>query len=412
MESGTTPCESHVVRSCKRSFTSLVCVLLDHSAEELREIFGNPEPTSKMKSFVLIVWLASILAIVAANQPYEEVKPFTFQVADVPVVSSGYKETEYNLKPINKECYDGSEKDCSFFYKYLKVPQSYYLLCEFSQVLSANQGNGSRSKQISKFSADHVTESSQKANQEISDSALDQFPRVFLLSQKVFNLTSKITHGEQLSVDELSTIIDFNPLSNVTKFARFHKFKSCRFNETDSTIRVKLLEANVIETKKIIKSDTFRYLDSQECLVSYVGPELFVYDSLNHTYCPLKIPLYRLIDEKKPLNDECRTFSEPELLFLVDCKFNPNTPQFDQKKRNQVKRYGQSYYIYCYGQVKFNDDAPIKCPNSAFKVPVNTTVFIDGQKLSIETPLDSTIKLDDETNEKLMEVFQQIIFRI
>ena len=60
-----------------------------------------------MKSFLvcLLLVLASgvIGSIDTANQPYEEVKPFTFQVVEVPV-SSGYVESEYNLKPVYINC--------------------------------------------------------------------------------------------------------------------------------------------------------------------------------------------------------------------------------------------------------------------------------------------------------------------
>ena len=404
-----------------------------------------------MKSFVFLVCLSFVLAFGAidANQPYEKVKPFTFfQVIEIPV-SSGYVETEYNLKPVYIINCSVNERDADRdLFESMKIYRDYQKLCisthkraieSFERLCPLGQ-QSERPSSSSKTAENHPEEPTVSANlidlsslskrnfkcileailkdvpeswsndQKISFFRLlmdinTQYREALHLASKLKDLPPKLVAGD-VSAKEVLGIFDFSALTNVTEFAKFHKFESCnQFNEVDSTFKVKLLEANVIPTKQIIKLDPFRYLDSQGCLVSYAGPELFVYDSSNQTYCPLQSSLFEFVNENNPLDDGCQPFIEPDLLFHRNC-----SAQLDPKNLIQVKDYDQYYYIYCYGsEVKFNDDAPFKCPNSVFRTLVNNTVSIGDRVVSFRNQMDRAVRFDDETSQKLIQVFQQTI---
>ena len=184
----------------------------------------------------------------------------------------------------------------------------------------------------------------------------------------------------------------------------------------------------MISNKLIIKPDPFRFVDDQKCLVSYVGPEMFVYDSSNQTYCPLERPFLELIeghvDKKTPLDDPCQPFSKPELLFLKNC-----TARYEQKDLKQIKAY-PLLYLYGYGsKIQINNATPIDLPNSVISIASeNLKLIFDGRMMQpylykdrsrfcvahrylpfMETVSNPgrwcAVKFDGETNEKLVSAF-------
>lgn len=397
-----------------------------------------------MKSFVILVCLAFLLAI-DANQPYEQVKPFVFQTVDIPVLSStGFVEKEYNLKPQHFDCnknqfkadpdlFEIYQKYCMNSYNHLL--KAYTLFCEYT----SSSTEPSTDSEPSTYSAERVKRAirgdlfvnkSSDSERALSLSYINwelekQDKNASNRLSKLRDLHKKLVLGNLPSVVQLLDLFDFSALSNVTKFAKYNKLKNCQFNETESTFKVNLLEAEMVPTQKVIKPDTFKYLDNESCLVSYAGPELFVYEFSNQTYCALKSSLsevFELIENSRPL-DGCSAFGEPKLLFLRNC-----TAQYDQQALNQMKRY-PFLYIYCYGsQIKFNGDPTIKCPNSAIRISGNNTVLFNDLTMMFNRnrrpnhcsegtdPYDRpdnypncTVQFDNETNEKLVDVFQQII---
>jgi len=360
---------------------------------------------------------------------YEKVRPYVFETVNVPIIS-GYSDKTFNSKNEFLNCshnINNIDKDLFKIYQDHCLNSLNSLNDAFSQFcLFTKSKEHTRIERTRRYGSLHLLRgysSNERLRQEI-DSKINIASRnqtIFtimmvdkLLNQiqetkyKIFELRSAFK--SDFFVQQLISNFNFSSLNNITDFAKFYKFKDCKFNRSDSTLKINLIAPQIVQDKKIIKFDAFTSLDSKNCLLEYTGPELFVFDILNNRYYPLKQNLFQLINDNQPLIDDFNeNYQQTDFYFSKNCSKNYAT-----KELNQIKIYDKFYYIYCFpSQVKFNQNRTIDCPNSVFRTSITNNITVDGQMLTfIQEEFNSTTKFDNEINKKLLEDIQHTVLQL
>lgn len=356
-----------------------------------------------MNFLTLWIGFCLILMVNGNEELYDYVKPYVFELVNIPVIK-GYSKYQYSSKfnilscpkdnRLSERAQIQFEHYCSELINELK--DSINEFCKYVNNFDKDKKIKALNRRKRQFMHSFyltdiylnkvITVQRPPDNFVLLQIKMNQLYKTFEgLKFKIFEL--KNLFGKEHFVKQLLETFEFNGTDDSNNTTNFYEFDSCNFDST--VLNLTLYQPDVLKNKKIVKLNAFKYLSNDKCLMNYAGSELFVFDFKFKTHCPLNKTLLQLLSENQPLFDNCNQIVE-----RFDLMYNKNcSSTIKSEDLSQIKVFDHFYYLYCYlSKMDINNHKDIDCPNSLIRTPLINNLTVNGLNLIFnENKLNATV---------------------